>query len=81
MVDDTQKSEVTVDGYIRQCWNNHKWNEQDLRCPSDDIIGLIKAFYCVQMVHLFLRGCHGNGQYWTMNLDQLISSVAFDNTK
>ena len=72
LVDDKTRSDLIVNGFINECWNEEKFkNNENLRYPSDDIIGLIISFHCVQIVHLFERYVIA---HWTIHLIDLLMS-------
>ena len=73
LVDDTERSQLIVTGFINQCWNDGmNWKkDNNLRYPSDDIIGLIRSFHCEQTIHLFSR--FKNMEHWVINLVDLFN--------
>ena len=69
LVDDTERSDVIVKGFINECWNEEKFkNDDNLSYPSNDIIALILSFHCIQIVHLFKRY---RPDHWTITLIDL----------
>ena len=71
LVDNTQKTDLIVNGFVNECWNKHKWKNDDidLRYPSIDIIDLIASFYCIPTVYLTLRS---STRYFKINLVDLL---------
>ena len=57
--DDTMS--IATEGYIRQCWNSQEFI--GIRCPSLDVINMIKSFYGTWYIHLFARN---GGYHWAM---------------
>ena len=54
---DNMKSGSIVIGYIRDCWKLSIFDK--MRFPSDDVLMIVKSYFCMEYVHLFDR-YHGN---------------------
>ena len=70
LVDETERSDLIITGFINECWTEEKFkNDDNLRYPSNDIIRVILLFHSEQMVHLFKRyRAKGHWQIYLIHL-------------
>ena len=71
IADDYSKSDIIINGYLRQCWKDKIFINLD-QLPLE-LIRVIIEFHSQDVVHIMQRS---TGHQWTISLQEILSSTA-----